>query len=187
VALNSRFCFLFYLMILGTFDIFLLLPILYGAFQGFRKGLLIEFVSLFALVLAIIGGLKLLGTVLPVMQSFIGDAGWLLPYITFIVTFIGIILLVHFAGMILKKVIDFTPFGFFDNILGGMLGALKWCLAISLLLYVSEMAGIEITEQTADSSTVYPVILKATPYALSILGYVLPFVTALVDSLKEYF
>lgn len=177
----------FYFRVLSTFDIFLILPILYGMFQGFRKGLLLEFISLFALVVAIIGGLKLLDTALPIMQDFVGDAGALLPYITFIVVFIGIILLVHFGGLVLKKIIDFTPFGFFDNILGGILGALKWCLAISLLLYVSEMAGISITEQTADSSYVYPVILKATPYALNILGYVLPFVTALVDSLRAYF
>lgn len=142
---------------------------------------------MFALVVAILGGLKLLDTALPVMHEFVGDTGAMLPYITFLVVFIGIILLVHFGGMILKKIIDFTPFGFFDNILGGILGALKWCLAISLLLYVSEMAGISITEEAAASSAIYPVILKATPYALDILSYVLPFVTVLVDSLKEFF
>jgi len=172
---------------LNTFDIFLILPILYGAFQGFRKGLLLELISLVALVLAILGGLKLLDTALPVMKEFVGDAGALLPYITFIVVFIGIILLIHFTGIILKKVVDFTPFGFFDNILGGILGALKWCLALSLLFYVSDLAGVTITEETAAESMVYPVVLKTTPYALDILGYAVPFVKALFSSFKDHF
>jgi membrane protein required for colicin V production len=172
---------------LSTFDFFLALPILYGAFQGFRKGLLLELVSLIALVLAILGGLKLLDVALPVMAGFVGDAHGLLPYVTFLVVFIGIILMIHAGGMILKKIIDFTPFGLFDNLLGSLLGALKWCVTLSLLLYVSDMAGISVSKDTADASMVYPVVLKTTPYALDIIGYMLPFVKALIFSLKQHF
>lgn len=39
---------------MSTFDFFLAIPISYGAFMGFRKGLLLELVSLVALVLAIL-------------------------------------------------------------------------------------------------------------------------------------
>ena len=172
---------------MSTFDIFLLLPILFGAFQGYRKGLMLELISLVALVLAILGGLKLMDVALPTVKEFVGDAGALLPYITFIVVFTGIILLIHFTGIALKKIIDFTPFGFFDNILGGMLGALKWCLALSLLFYVSDMAGIHITEETAAASYIYPVVLKTRPYALDILGYAVPFVKSLFASFKGHF
>ena len=172
---------------MSTFDFFLALPIAYGAFQGFRKGLLLELVSLVALVLAILGGLKLLDTALPMMEGVVGDVHGLLPYVTFLIVFVGIILLIHLGGLLLKKVIDFTPFGFFDNFLGAVLGALKWCVALSLLLYVSDMAGISVSAETATASMVYPVVLKTTPYALDILSYVLPFVKALITSLKHHF
>ena len=171
----------------STFDIFLALPILFGAFMGFRKGLLLELISLLALVLGILLGLKLLDTALPVMREFIGDAGGLLPFVTFLVVFVAIVLGVRVLGLLLKKVIDFTPFGLFDNILGGVLGALKWCIALSLLLYVSSMAGITITEETASGSVVYPVVQKTTPYALDILSYIMPFIKSLLSSLKEHF
>jgi membrane protein required for colicin V production len=171
----------------STFDLFLALPILFGAFMGFRKGLLLELISLFALVLAILLGLKLIDTALPVMKEYIGDAGGLLPFVTFLVVFVAIILGVRVLGLLLKKIIDFTPFGLFDNLLGGVLGALKWCLALSLLLYMSEMAGISITAETAADSVVYPVVLKTTPYALSILSYVLPFIKSLLTSLQDHF
>ncbi|MBF9255269.1 CvpA family protein [Pontibacter sp. 172403-2] len=172
---------------MSTFDIFLAIPIAFGAFMGFRKGLLLELISLVALVLAILGGLKLLDTALPVMESFIGDVHGLLPFVTFLVVFVGIVLLVRLVGLLLKKVVDFTPFGLFDNVLGAILGALKWCVALSLLLYVADIAGISITKETADASVVYPVVLKTTPFALDILSYVLPFVKALVFSLKQHF
>ncbi|SFH27486.1 CvpA family protein [Pontibacter chinhatensis] len=169
------------------FDIFLAIPIAYGAFMGFRKGLLLELVSLVALVLAILGGLKLLDTALPLMAGFIGDAHGLLPYVTFLVVFVGIILLIHLGGLMLKKVVDFTPFGLFDNVLGAILGGLKWCLALSLLLYVSDMAGISVSKDTAAASMIYPVVLKTTPYALDILSYVLPFIKALITSVRQHF
>lgn len=172
---------------LNTFDIFLALPLLYGAFQGFRKGLMLELVSLVALVLAILGGMKFLDTALPVMKEYVGDASALLPYVTFLILFIGIVLLIHTVGLILKKIIDFTPFGFFDNLLGGVLGLLKWCLGLSLLLYVSDLAGISITEETAANSVVYPFVLKTTPYALDVLSYVMPFIKTLMISLKQQF
>ncbi|WP_114782211.1 CvpA family protein [Botryobacter ruber] len=172
---------------MSTFDIFLALPILYGAYKGFRKGLLLELVSLVAFVVALLAGLKLLNTALPVMREYIGDAGGLLPYVTFLIVFIGIIIGIHLAGKFLKTVLDFTPFGFFDNFLGGVLGALKWCFALSLLLYVSGMAGVAISPDKAGDSFIYPVILKTTPYALGTLGYVLPFAKALLSTLKAHF
>ncbi|MFT2009177.1 CvpA family protein [Pontibacter sp. 13R65] len=172
---------------MSTFDIFLALPLLYGAFLGFRKGLLLELVSLFALVLAILLGLKLLDTALPLMKEFVGDAGVLLPYVTFLFVFIAIIFGVRLLGLLLKKVLDFTPFGFFDNFLGAVLGALKWCFALSLLLYVSDLAGVGITPETAAGSTIYPYVLKSTPYALDVIGYVVPFVKALFLSVTEHF
>lgn len=174
-------------MSLSTFDIFLAIPIAFGAFVGFRKGLLLELISLAALVLAILGGLKLLDTALPVMESFVGDVHGLLPFVTFLVVFVGIILVVRLVGLLLKKVIDFTPFGVFDNMLGAILGALKWCVSLSLLLYVADMAGVSITKETADASVIYPIVLKTTPYALEVLSYALPFVKALLFSLKQHF
>lgn len=184
-ATGSCSCLNFYSV--STFDIFLALPILYGAFMGFRKGLLLELISLFALVLGILLGLKLLDSGLPVMKEYIGDAGGLLPFVTFLIIFVAIILGVRVLGLLLKKVIDFTPFGLFDNLLGSLLGALKWCLALSLLLYVSDMAGISVTPETAAGSAVYPIVLKTTPYALGIMSYVLPFIKAMLLSLKDHF
>ena len=84
---------------MSTFDIFLALPLAYGLFQGFRKGLLQEVVSVFALFLGFILGLKLLTTALPVVQKFVGNALGLLPFLSFLVVFVLVILGVRLLGL----------------------------------------------------------------------------------------
>jgi len=172
---------------LSTFDILLALPLAYGIFQGFRKGLLQEVVSVIALMLGFILGLKLLTSAIPVVQEFIGDAHGLLPFVSFLLVFILILLGVRLFGVVLKKILDVTPFGTFDNVLGGILGGLKWCLAISLLLYVAGLAGIGISSATTQQSVIYPLVIKSTPVALDGLAWLLPFVKALFASFKDLF
>jgi membrane protein required for colicin V production len=172
---------------LSTFDIFLALPLAYGVFQGFRKGLLQEVVAVLALFLGFILGLKLLTTAIPVVKGFIGNAWGLLPLLSFLVVFGLVILGVRLLGIVLKQVVDFTPLGLFDNIAGGVIGGLQWCFAISLLLYVCSLAGLAVSGETARESVIYPVVLKSTPFALEVLGWVLPFLKVLLTTLKDLF
>lgn len=172
---------------MSAFDIFLALPLAYGVFQGFRKGLLQELVAVIALVLGFILGLKLLTTVIPVVQKYIGNAHGLLPFVSFLLIFFGVIVGARFLGILCKKVIDFTPLGMFDNVLGGLLGGLKICLALSLLLYVSGLAGVAVSNNTLKESVVYPVVIKATPYAIEITSWMLPFVKGILSTLKDLF
>jgi membrane protein required for colicin V production len=172
---------------LSTFDIFLALPLAYGAFLGFRKGLLQEVVAVLALFLGFILGLKLLTAAIPVVREVVGNVWGLLPILSFLVVFVLVILGVRLLGMVLKKVVDFTPLGLLDNVLGAILGGLKWCFAISLLLYVSGLAGLAVSGETARESVIYPVVLKSTPFALEVLGFVLPFLKVLLVTLKGLF
>lgn len=172
---------------MSAFDIFLLVLISYGAFKGFRRGLLLEVVSLGALLIGIIGGLKLLSEALPVMRGFFGDVYGILPFFTFLVVFALIILAVKLLGLLVKKAIDFTPLGMIDYVLGGVLGALKWCFGLSLLLYVANLAGLHVSEETALASFVYPKLVLLTPLALKGIGVVVPFVESLLQTLKAQF
>ncbi|MDQ3292813.1 MAG: CvpA family protein [Bacteroidota bacterium] len=172
---------------MSAFDLFLLAPIAYGAFSGFQKGLLLEVVSLIAWFIGLIFGLQFLNAAIPVMRGFIGEAYGLLPFITFLVVFILIILVVRLAGILAKKIVHLTPLGMFDNLAGGVLGGLKWCFGVSLFLYVLNLADIKIAEEAIKKSEVYPFVVKTTPYALEVLGFFMPFVKYLLSTLKGLF
>ncbi len=137
--------------------------------------------------MAVILGLQFLNLAIPTMRGIIGEAYGFLPFITFLVVFIFIIMAVRVVGMLAKKIIHLTPLGMFDSLGGGVLGGLKWCLGVSLFLYVLNLTGITITDAALKKSEVYPVVVKATPYALQVLGFFLPFVKSLLSNLKGLF
>lgn len=66
-----------------TLDIILLIPLVFGAVLGFRKGLLLEIFGVLAFVLAIIGGFKLMETGMVYLSEYFEDFDQLLPFISF--------------------------------------------------------------------------------------------------------
>lgn len=172
---------------MSAFDLFLLVPIAFGAFRGFRQGLVLEVISLISLFIGIILALKFLNQALPVMRGFFGDLYGILPFFTFLVVFGLVIMAVRLFGIFLKTAIHFTPLGVADNVLGGLLGALKWGLALSLLLYVANLAGLGVSESAAQASVVYPKVAQLTPVALKGVGAAVPFAQALLQELKTHF
>jgi membrane protein required for colicin V production len=70
---NQQF---FNLLFVKVIDIFILLPILWGAFIGYQRGIIIEVISILAFIISVIIGFKTLGVA----------SDWLSPYMTSKVT-----------------------------------------------------------------------------------------------------
>ncbi|SDY77261.1 CvpA family protein [Hymenobacter psychrophilus] len=173
---------------MSTFDIFLLIPLGIGAVQGYRRGLVLEVATLLALILGLVGGLALLNDAIPLVREYVGEAFGLLPLVSFVLVFAAIGWGVHLLSGLLKTAVHLTPLGFLDNVGGAVGGMLKWVLGLSLLLYGVESAGLPlISPQLAADSQVLPFVREATPVALQIVGFVLPFASTLLSRLREVF
>jgi membrane protein required for colicin V production len=77
--------------------------------------------------------------------------------------FIGIIIGVHFIGLGLKKLFGLTIMGVFDRVAGGLFGALKGVLIVSLVLSVIMILPVpdDIKDQLRDdpvTGAIYPVL-----------------------------
>ena len=169
-------------------DILLLLPLGIGAVKGFRRGLVLEVVSLLAFVLAVVGGLSLLSAAVPLVRHYVGSAFGMLPLVAFALVFVAIMWGVHLLGGLLKTAVHLTPLGVLDNLLGGAAGVLKWILGLSLLLHGTGLAGLHLLSPTlVANSQVLPVVQLATPMALELTGYVLPFAQDLLVRMKTAF
>lgn len=172
---------------MSGFDLLLLMPLAIGAFKGFRRGIVLEIASLVAFVLGVIGGLKLLSAAIPLVRHYVGEAFGMLPLVSFLLVFALIAWAVHMAGGLLKSVVHLTPLGVLDNLLGGAAGVLKWVLGLSLLLYGTGLAGMPIGQQLAHDSLLLPIVAQASPVALQVVGFVLPFASELLSSLRNVF
>jgi membrane protein required for colicin V production len=166
-------------------DLLLLLPLAVGTVKGYRRGLVLEAVSLLAFVLGVVGGLSLLSAAIPVVRSYVGELFGLLPLASFLLVLVAIMWGVHLVGGLVKQAVHLTPLGVLDNLLGGAAGALKWLLGLSLLLRGTSLAGLSLLAPSLTAgSVVLPWVQKATPLALQLTGYVLPFAQDLWIRLK---
>jgi len=166
-------------------DLLLLLPLAVGTVKGYRRGLVLEAVSLLAFVLGVVGGLSLLSSAIPVVRSYLGEVFGLLPLVSFLLVLVAIMWGLHLLGGLVKQAVHLTPLGVLDNLLGGAAGALKWLLGLSLLLHGTALAGVHLLAPSLTAgSVVLPWVQKATPLALQLTGYALPFAHNLLAKLK---
>ncbi|HEY9117480.1 MAG TPA: CvpA family protein, partial [Roseivirga sp.] len=156
----------------------------FGAVLGFKKGLLLEIFGVLAFVLAIIGGFKLMEVGMVYLSEYFEDFDQLLPFISFIIIFLAIILLVNMLGKLLKKVVDMTLLGGFDKFAGAILGLVKWAIGVSILLWLVNNFGIELPGQNEDL-VLYPFLTELGPKLIASLDVVLPFAKEMLESIKD--
>ncbi|UOQ75744.1 CvpA family protein [Hymenobacter sp. 5516J-16] len=122
------------------------------------------------------------------MRHYVGEAFGLLPLVSFVLVFAAIGWGVHLLSGVIRTAVHLTPLGVLDSLGGAVSGVLKWVLGLSLLLHGVGMAGLQlISPQLLADSQVLPVVREATPLALSIVSFVLPFAGTLLDKLREVF
>ena len=167
-----------------TLDIILLVPLIFGAVMGFKKGLLLEIVGILAFVLGIIGGFKLMELGMSYLDEYFEDFDHLLPFISFLVIFLGILLLVNLLGKVVKKGLDMTPLGALDKFAGAIVGIAKWAIGLSIILWLTHHFGIVLPGQDEDL-VLYPYLTDLGPNLIQSFSVVLPFAEEMIDSIKE--
>ena len=170
---------------MNTLDLILLMALLIGAYRGFRKGLFIEVVGIAALIIAVIGGFKLLHVGIRFLNSQFGDFSHLIPYVAFILIFVAILVLVNLLGKAIKGAIDLTLLGSLDNFAGAILGAFKWAIALSLLLWLTHTVGFRIPEETRHASQIYPLIEPLGPKTIQVISSFIPYTGDLIQAIKD--
>jgi membrane protein required for colicin V production len=159
---------------LNTVDLVILAILIFGAISGFRKGFVMEVISMLALIIAIFVGFKLLHEGINFLRDQFDLSGNFLPYLSFILLFVGTVLLMNLLGKGLRSVLNMTILGTFDKIAGGVFGLLKWSFGISALLWIFNYFQINPLENYVNNATVYPVILSVAPTVVSIITSILP-------------
>src|SRR5512146_1560880 len=96
-----------------------------GVARGFIDGFIKEFASLLALILGIWGAIKFSSLVAAKLYDFFDMNGKYVGIIAFIITFVIIVIIVHFVGMVVDKFVESISLGFFNRLLGLVFGFVK--------------------------------------------------------------
>ncbi|MEP4535111.1 MAG: CvpA family protein [Cyclobacteriaceae bacterium] len=165
-------------------DIFFVVIFIFGLIKGYMKGLVVEVFSFIGFFAGLFAAIEL---TIPVSNNFFQDSQYFqfLTVAVFIVLFILVVLLMNLLGKILKKAIDITFLGFFDNILGAIASAFKVAFILSVVIWVFGSIGLHIPEEFSGSSVLYPFIEVIGPKVFDWVSRVLPFIKDMIDSLEN--
>jgi membrane protein required for colicin V production len=104
--------------------------------MGFINGFVKEVASLAALILGIWGAIKFSGFTAEKLYDYFDMTGQYVGVIAFIITFIIIVVIIHFIGIIADKIVDAVSLGFVNRLLGIAFGLLKSVLIMSVFFVV---------------------------------------------------
>ena len=162
-------------------DIILGLIFLFAAIGGFRKGLISELASLAALVLGVWGAIEFSYITSDFLTENFSLETEYLNIISFIVTFIVIVILVHIVGSAVNKFIEVAMLGFLNKAAGLVFGILRSALVLSIVLLVFDKIDedVEILSQKAKTeSRMYEPVRNFAPSLF-------PFIQNWVDGKNE--
>ena len=151
---------------MNVFDIVIAAPLIFGFVRGVMKGLFVEVASLAALIGGVYGAIH--------FSYFIGDflkeaVSWDQEYVSlaaFAGTFITIIVTIALLGKMLTKLADFAALGVINKILGGVFGAIKIGLILSVVfIFFGKMNDTIpfVKKETLNESILYAPVRKIAP------------------------
>ncbi len=154
-------------------DILLCIPLVWGFYKGFTKGLIIEAASIVAFSLGVWGGIHFSDFVANKIKVWFNWQSPYLPIVSFAITFLGIIISVYFVAKLVQKMAKGMALGGINKILGAVFGALKFAMVMSVIIFV--MDAVEksyplITSKTKQESLLYKPIGKIAPTLIPALN-----------------
>lgn len=118
------------------FDLIFLVILVWAAYKGFSKGVIHQAATLVALILGIIGAIKFSGFTSALLIEKTSMTGEYMPLISFALTFIVIVIGVHFIAKLLEKLITAVALGFINRLAGAIFSMTKFAFIISIILVV---------------------------------------------------
>lgn len=151
---------------MSILDIILLIVLIYAGFNGFRKGLIAQAAKLAALIVGIWGAIRFSDfTANLIAKHFTVNAQYL-SLLAFAITFIALVVGVHFLGIVLEKVLKLALLGIVNKLLGMVLGFLKMALIASVILIIVDNLNVKLKfmpEGYGEKSFLYEPVKKIAP------------------------
>jgi membrane protein required for colicin V production len=147
-------------------DIIICIPLVWGFYKGFTKGLVIELATVVALGLGVWCAMKFSELLSGFAKDSWGWASEYLPVISFCVILLGVLVLVYFIGKLVTRFVKASSLGWLNKLLGAGFGVMKFALILSILFFVVdavEKSYPMVSSDTKNGSLLYKPVSKIAP------------------------
>jgi membrane protein required for colicin V production len=121
---------------MNTLDILLAIVLLLFAIGGFRQGFIIGMATLVGLFLGIWAAVHFSGYTMHIFRDVVHLHTTHLAMVSFVSTFLAVLILVFLLGKLLNSVVKVIALGFLNRMAGAIFGIAKGCLILSAFLYM---------------------------------------------------
>ncbi len=164
-------------------DIVILLILVLAGFLGYKQGFLMELFFLCSLVLGVFVGFKLMAVGVDYLHKEFNADNTFLPYLSFLIIFILVVVLVVWVGRRIKNSVDKTFLGKIDAIAGAALSMLKYAFCISVLIWLMSSFHYSLPASWVAGSWLYP---KIEVFAMEFSGFFGSFLPFFQEIFKQF-
>ena len=139
-------------------DVFILVLLVWGAYKGFKNGLVIELFTLFALFLGLYAAIHFSDYLAEKVMGETPNEESYIPVIFFILTFLAVGAMVYFGGKAFEKVIKVVQLSALNKLAGALFGLIKFTfIAGTIILIIESMDNRSdiISDETKNGSLSY--------------------------------
>ena len=170
---------------MNPLDIVILVLVAFGAYKGYRKGLMMAIIGLLSFFISVILSLEFLPLASAYLSDWMPSRNTIIPVIGFVILFVGFVILLNGIGKALKKVLNLTFLGTLDDFIGGVMGALKWILLLSVIAWAYETFVEPVPESLVKDSIALPMIKGFIPFLISTFSFLFPYFEEFQNEIKD--
>ncbi len=160
---------------MSKIDIAITLVLTFGAYFGYKRGFLAELFFFTALVLGVFIGFRFVGWGVTYLHKHFNADTAFLPYLSFLIIFLAVVLLVIFIGGRIKHLMDQTFLGKIDSVAGAFFGIMKYAFIASVIFWLALKLNFPPPEEWTRGSWLYPRTLGFAKSVSEFFGNFLPF------------
>jgi membrane protein required for colicin V production len=151
---------------MNLLDLLILIPIVWGCFRGFSKGLIMELATLMGMIAGIMAAHYLESDASELLKQYFTLSDAVLRIISYSLIFLGVLFLSWIIGKIITKIVDMVLLGWLNKLLGAIFGLLKGVLVSAIIVlaivYFDKNEKL-ITRQAKENSMFYQALSRVIP------------------------
>ena len=167
-------------------DLIFLVLMLIAIIRGLRRGLIVAVFSFLGIVIGLAAAMKLSATVADLLRDSIRVSARWLPILSFIIVFIGVVLLIRLLANLIEASLDMAMLGWVNKIGGMVLYLIIFTAVYSVFLFYGTSAHI-LSPHAINASVTYPYIKPWGPAVVNGFGKIIPLFKDMFTKLEDFF
>lgn len=157
-----------------------------ACFKGYSKGLIVALFSIVGFIAGLAAALKLSTYAAERISTGLNASGKWLPFVSFLLVFLVVVLLVNLGARLLQKSVELIMLGWANRLGGILLFILLYSIFLSIFLFYAVQLHL-LSDKVVAASVTYPYLKPIGPAVIDALGTVIPIFKNMFAQLQEFF